>query len=176
MEIKIVRWSGYSANEGLNLGAGMQRQFVGNRRRRSGEDRGFHGTSWCRRKQFREPCGTHLLAPRCGMSIGSFQIALLLTCAVEESFAVPRWTPPGPFWPLSVVVIQANQPLARFVLFLVQRKQNRVYWIGLLGGPALGGFAWISWWDPRLAHCHHQFRGGFHWDDYMGQFREITRY
>ena len=27
MEIKIVQWSGNSANEGLNLGAGMQQQF-----------------------------------------------------------------------------------------------------------------------------------------------------
>lgn len=41
MEIRTVRWSGYSTNEGLNLVARMLQRFDGNRSRCSGEERGF---------------------------------------------------------------------------------------------------------------------------------------
>lgn len=167
MEIKIVRWSGNSANEGLNLGAGMHQQFGGNRRRRSGEDQGFHGACWCRWKQFRELGGTNLLALTVVWEWGLHRLHFFSRSHVEESFAVPRWAPPRSnlFGPQRcVVVIQANSLPG---LFLVYFKENSDYWIGLLGGlawTALHAFhGGIHVWDIATVNSAEAYNGMLYW-------------
>lgn len=130
MEIKIVRWSGNSANEGLNLGAVCNRDSVVT------TDGVLEGC-WCLfRKQFRELCRTNLLALAVLWEWDLHRLQFLSVSLLEESFAVPCWTPPrlnlfGPQW--CVVMIQANSLPG---LFFVYFKENSVYWIGLLGGLA----------------------------------------
>lgn len=167
MEIKTVRWSGNSANEGLNLGAGMQQRFSGNHRRRSGEDRGFHGACRCRRKQFRKLSGTNLLALAVVLERGLHRLRCLSRSHVQESFAASRWAPPrsnlvGPQW--CVVVIQANSLPG---LFFVYFKENSDYWIGLLGGlawAALHAFhGGIHVWDVATVNSAEAYNGMLYW-------------
>lgn len=149
MEIKSVGWSGGSANEGLNLGAGMQQRFVGNRRRRSGEERGIHGACWCWWKQFRKLGRTNCLAFCCSTRMGSSLAPML----VKTSFAVPCWTPAM----FNTFGLQVQQ-LARIVLYLFQRKQHSPVWV-----------FWEVWRGRPtciscLGHCHCQFCRDFQQD------------
>lgn len=80
-----------------------------------------------------------------------------LTLLLKKSFSVPCFTPPRfNLFGLQrcVAVIQANSLPG---LFSVYFKENRDYWIGLLGGLASAS-ACILWKDPCLGHCQSHTR------------------
>lgn len=157
MEIKIVWWSGNSIYEGLNLGAGMQQQFRGNRRRRSGQDRGFRGACWFRRKQFRKICGANSLALAVAWERGLHRLQLFSPShiRVNESFCstLLNTTKVESLWPSVMCGCDSGQQLARRALCLFQRKHRLLDWS--TGRSGMEGFACISW-DPCLGHCHCQ--------------------
>lgn len=175
MEIKIVGWSGNSANEGLNLGAGMQQRFDSNRRQRSGEDWGFHGACCCRRKQFRKLGVTNLLALAVVWEQG-LRILQFLCCS---HFTIKRN-------PLQYLVLHHQgliclafsdvwpwfRPTACQVCSLSISKKTVI--TGLVFWEVWHGhLACISWRDPCLGHCHCQCCTGLQWDDILSKWIKL---
>lgn len=129
--------------------------FNGNRRRRSGEDRGFRGACWCPRKQFRKLSETNLLAFAVAWERGLLSISTPMFCAV------PCWntTSVESVWPSLMCGHDLGQQLPSLVLCLFQRKHRLLGWSS--GRSGMVGSARISRRDPCLTDCHCQFCRAF---------------
>lgn len=155
MEIKIVRWSGSSANQGLNLGAGMQQRFQ--RQPQTTLWRG-PGLSWrmlMSAKTIQETQRNKSVGLRCGMRTRSslhlnsnvLCSTLLNTTSVES------------VWPSLMCGHDLGQQLPSLVLCLFQRKHRLLGWSS--GRSGMVGSARISRRDPCLTDCHCQFCRAF---------------